>query len=105
MALINTAGLYCVSYNIGFTSNSSGSREFYISINGGSTAGDRYGHVIMQAANGPDTFQTGSELINLSVNDYVEIFVYQTSGGNLNILQESTIRPCHMSIYRVGTNY
>lgn len=40
-------------------------------------------------------------LYNLAVNDYVELFVYQTSGGALNVAQQSQWSP-HFAMQRIS---
>lgn len=74
-----TAGKYHVSAGVSWGSNTTGIRQILIRVNGSShayNAGD--------APNGIQWRRTLSVDVNLSVNDYVTVGLYQNSGGALS---------------------
>ena len=73
-------GYYLVSGNVGFASNSVGNRESYFNLNGS------FGFQAVSSAAAPTTATVNSFsfIANLSVDDYIELYVNQTSGGSLN---------------------
>lgn len=84
-----TAGVYQIGFSGGFASNSTGYRSFRLRLNGGSYLSS----IFQNAVNGDVTFVNISTLYELAVNDYVEIVVYQTSGGNLDTFQNANDSP------------
>lgn len=75
-----TAGLYWVCGTVCFSTSATGARALQILVNGTGTAGN----LIQSAAtstNGGSVLT--SSLVQLAVGDYVELFAWQTSGGNL----------------------
>lgn len=79
--VIKTTGKYSLSGFASFASNSTGYRQFSIKVNGSVI---RY--VTVPAVNGDETGLTISAQVSLAVSDYVELFAYQNSGGNLNVI-------------------
>lgn len=75
-----TAGYYLVSGAVAFVSNGTGKRELTILVNG---ATETYPSSIPGLAAG-FTGLTTSGRIYLAVSDYVELYVWQNSGGALN---------------------
>ena len=75
------AGRYRIICNAKWANNNSGRRGVGWRLNGGGTNYD----VQFQESNGVDTC-TGLELIDLAANDYVEMIVFQDSGGSLNLV-------------------
>ena len=74
--------------NCSFASNSTGYREVYAYKNG--TGGTILTQgTLTNATTGVQTSLQCSFIADLSVGDYVEAFVYQTSGGALNVLANS----------------
>jgi hypothetical protein len=74
------AGYFLVTANLVFALNATGGRDLYFAKNGSAV---RYAAGI--AGNG--TYYVGQNLsmiFNLAVNDYIELFCKQTSGGSLN---------------------
>ena len=73
-------GYYLVSGNVGFASNATGNRESYFNLNGA------FGFQAVSSAAAPSTATVNSFsfIANLSVADYIELYVNQTSGGALN---------------------
>lgn len=84
-----TAGLYAVGATLQWASNATGYRETIIML-GGTTfiAG-----VSTPAVNGAVTLQTLSTTYPFTAGQYVELRVYQNSGGALNIEQSSSLSP------------
>jgi len=77
---INTAGVYLIHLTGYFASNATGFRNAYLLVNGA-------GPYIMEnknAVNGDVTLINFSAELDLAVNDYVEVQLYQNSGGALN---------------------
>jgi hypothetical protein len=79
------AGYYRVTANIGFLSNASGRRIFAISLNGGNVS---QAELTPTASVEPAGSITDTYI--LSDGDYLELNVYQTSGGSLNTSGSTT---------------
>lgn len=76
-----TAGKYRITANVQFASNATGYREVFFLVNGTTAIAD-----IIQDANASfATTMSLSTTYELAVNDYVEVRVYQNSGGALNV--------------------
>lgn len=75
-----TTGKFLICAFASFASNATGYRQFSIKINGTATS-----YVTIPAVNGDESGQSLSTVISLTSGDYVELFVYQTSTGNLNV--------------------
>jgi hypothetical protein len=87
-------GLYLLTANANFASNSTGRRALLFRKNGSTTfAQSEWGN---SASNAPH--MNLSSMIDMVAGDYVEVFVFQSSGGNLNI---STY--LNASFIRLGT--
>jgi hypothetical protein len=75
------AGFYLISGQINYASNATGVRHGNIYKNGS--------HLsvawLSGATNGDWTGGSVSQIVELAVNDYVELFAYQNSGGNVNV--------------------
>ena len=80
------AGKYMVTATIGFASNSVGSRIINFRKNGNTT--DRYGYQAAPALSGIQSQLTATHTFNLSANDYIEVYAWQDSGGNLAVVSE-----------------
>lgn len=85
-----TAGIYIVTFTLAWPNNSTGERIGWIQKNG-STA-DRWGMVRMSPSTTGETIQTAAAQMSLVVNDYIQIGVYQSSGGALNLNGTGTAR-------------
>lgn len=87
------AGIYFVSGNIRWAANGTGRRDLYIVVNGTTTvAADSRPPV-----SGADPIdQSISTLVNLAAGDYVELQVYQSSGGALNVEVAGAFSPDFM---------
>jgi hypothetical protein len=96
------AGIYHVTGNIQFAGNATGSRTLFLRVNG--TASQYLGYVAIAAsATVPQALHVSSDL-NLAVNDYVQLFAYQDSGGALNVNAGTALAPfsCEFMMHRVG---
>jgi hypothetical protein len=81
-------GMYVVTFNASFDSNSTGRRVISIRKNDSTTdgtGGTRYGSVSSPAVTGLNTYLSLTTHIYLSATDYVVATVYQNSGGALNM--------------------
>lgn len=92
-----TAGVYLITANIAFDVNSTGHRDVYLRVNG---------TTIMAATVQPALALAGNIIVcsthySLAVNDYVEVVVYQNSGGALNVLYLGDYTPEFM-MQRIG---
>jgi hypothetical protein len=85
-----TAGKYIVVFHASLTSNTTGRRKFWIRKNGsgGEAAIAEYGTTQGGPTNGIVT-----TILDLSVDDYVEARVYQTSGSTLTLSDLQTESP------------
>lgn len=72
---IATAGKYRLNGLVGWDSDATGRREVYLLVNG-STA-----HVVSVAAAVQAGCQTFEKILDLAATDYVEVRVWQNSGG------------------------
>ncbi len=82
---IKQAGYYSIFGKVTWNANATGVREIRIYVNGVSVAYEAF------PANSISSYLTTtiSYLANLKVGDYVQIYVNQTSGGDLNTTQWS----------------
>ena len=81
-----TDGKYFICGNIAWGGNTTGVRFVGIRLNGGSwLATEEY-----EPESTVEASQCVTDIWNLSVSDYVELVVYQDSGGNLNLLGATT---------------
>jgi len=82
-------GKYQVTATVPFVNNATGVRYVFFCING-ATSG-RYGsQTVPGTGAGLDTIITGTTTIPLVAGDYVEVYVYQNSGGALNLHSNTT---------------
>lgn len=96
------AGLYLVTAQVNFAGSSTGDRRLQIRKNAGGTQanGTLWGQDNRRATASNNTVSNLSAQVPLAAGDYVELFVYQDSGGNLaaNGGQDMT----WMSVCRLG---
>ena len=76
---IRHQGLYLLGAHLVWESNTTGRRDLYIEVNDGNVTASR-----QDAATALGTAQTLTTMTPLSVDDVVEMVVYQNSGGALN---------------------
>ena len=77
-------GKYVINAQIGSSPIGDGNRiQLWFYINGGSVD---YGKArVVMAANSNDTWMSTTLVTELSASDYVEAYIYQSSGGSVNI--------------------
>lgn len=91
------AGRYQVSATVRFDANATGVRWVFFRLNG---ATDYASHLIQAVTTGGNPTDIAvSTLVNLAVNDYMECFVYQDSGGALNVAAAGNFSPEFMMQY------
>jgi len=88
-----TAGKYQITVNLCFETNNTGERRVYLRVNGAT-------YIAGSVANAAATSHhfSVSTLYNMDVNDYVEVLVYQSSGGALNVLAGGDYSPEFMMV-------
>lgn len=97
----NTAGLYLIEGNVRYTSGATGLRETEIYLNG--LAGKIIAIMSMPVGATPAIITLKASVIyQLAVNDYVEVFAYQSSGGNLTVITGVDEYKCYLSAYKIG---
>lgn len=86
-------GIYRIAYTAGINSAAGGSeRSFWVAVNGNGGAGaQRY--AVSTFPPGAQNTRNGSCELQLAANDYVELWVYQDSGGALNTTADTTANP------------
>jgi hypothetical protein len=84
-----TAGLYHIYANISWASNATGYRVMTIVLNGATTIAN----VDQRAVDGAITTHVVSTEYSLAATDYVEVVVYQNSGGALNVAAGANYSP------------
>jgi len=83
------AGKYRVEATIAFNGNATGARLINFRKNGNSN--DRYGYQATPTVGaGLLTVVSSSTTLDLAAGDYVEVYAYQNSGGNLTLADETT---------------
>lgn len=80
-----TAGKYHIFANVRFASNSTGYRDVYFQVTSGANTYYIAGQAV-PAVNGAYTDICLSTVWDLAANDYVEVYVVQSSGGNLDVV-------------------
>jgi hypothetical protein len=73
------AGKYLINAVIGWEANSTGTRGMAFYKNGALVT-----YPMQYPTASVETWYNGSMILNLAVSDYVEVYVFQSSGGNLN---------------------
>lgn len=94
-----TAGRYIAVAVVPFDSNATGLRSAYITKNG---SGTYVGFDLRTAVNGDYTILVvTTPPLNLIVNDYLEVFAKQNSGGALNVIASGEWKP-RFGMVKVG---
>lgn len=89
------AGLYYLNAQIRFAANATGTRGLAIQVNAVSVTGEHRG-----------AFSTQDAQLNIScaypmvIGDYVQVLLYQSSGGNLNTIASS--KALNFSMVKIG---
>jgi hypothetical protein len=84
-----TAGRYVITGNINWWPNSTGIRELFITVNGV----DVIASLTLPAIAAVAIRMPIAAIYYLAVGDYVQLQVYQTSGGNLNVAYQPNNSP------------
>lgn len=84
------AGMYAITANVEFASNTSGRREMRLLLNGSTIIAQEIRAGAISGINSPIHLST---LYYLAQNDYVEVQVWQNRGGNLNVLASANFSP------------
>jgi hypothetical protein len=84
-------GVYEIFGSVSFAANAVGERGIWIRLNGATEFAEIC--VPANATGGAPTSLSISTCYALSVNDYVELFAWQTSGGNLDVLASGNFSP------------
>lgn len=79
-------GYYLITGCISYDTNNTGNRGLYFYKNG---VNIRTIAQVLSIANWATNF-SASTIVNLVAGDYIEMFAYQNSGGNLDVLRETT---------------
>jgi len=77
------AGTYLLLGKVGWAANATGQRASQWLVNGTAVDSSQVGHPAVAAVE--RQFPAASMLVELSVNDFVELGVFQDSGGSLNL--------------------
>jgi hypothetical protein len=96
------AGIYHVTGNIQFAGNATGSRILFLRVNG--TASQYHAYVAIPASTTvPQVLHVSCD-ISLAVNDYVQLFAQQDSGGALNVNAGTALAPfgCEFMMHRIA---
>lgn len=81
---INTAGVYVVSASVGIGQNATGGRAVGIRKNGAGSSGPSFGGNLVQGVGSAHpTYLTVSTVVKLAPADWIEVVVFQASGGSL----------------------
>jgi hypothetical protein len=94
------AGSFFFLGNQAYQANASGSRIGSIRRNGGNNIG-RNG--LPSAGGGEDTILQVSSVWKMALNDYVEMFAWQDSGGGLNLVKAANYSPELMAVELVNS--
>ena len=78
--IFTTAGTYVVTTHASFASNATGYRKITLRLNGSTIVNQ----IRVAGFSATDNFTTMCTIWTFDADDYVEMVVYQNSGGNLN---------------------
>lgn len=80
-------GRYCFSYDAAWDYNNTGHRESFLAKNANTTGTmSRFAYNSLPTNQNQDYCATGTYTFNLIENDYIELYVLQSSGGSLDYL-------------------
>lgn len=97
---IGTTGLYCVNANVTFTNTASGiGRIVGIRTNGTTVNAVQYQY---QLGVGFLAVNHVQAILDLTATDYLEVIVYQDSGGALNLNADASEQPCRVQAVFLG---
>jgi len=92
-----TPGKYLITGCVAWDANGPGYRHIHIRKNGGGS----YAGVTIGGFTGAWNYVVVTSLLDLVVDDYVELILYQTSGGNLDVKSSGEQNPSFM-MQKVG---
>ena len=79
-------GIYLIIANVEFAANATGLRQLTMRINGNAATTNTVGMANTPTGNATRISRlSASGIVSLSAADYVEAYVFQESGGNLNV--------------------
>lgn len=91
------AGVYQIAGNVRWDGSTTGKRDLYIRLNGG----DAIAYTILTPTVDNAMAQNVSTIYYLVAGDYVELYVYQNSGGALDVKVLAKLSPEFM-MQRIG---
>ncbi len=77
---VNTPGLYVITCGAVFASNATGNRQLAPRVNAVVVGG-----ASVAAVNGAPTVLSGAATVKLNIGDSIDLLVFQSSGGNLDV--------------------
>lgn len=95
----NTAGIYLIFATIAFDANVTGIRQVDFYLNGATLLAQQRINAVSDPTLGSTI--SLSTVYSLAINDYVQTFVYQTSGGALNVAAAGNFTP-EFGMVRIG---
>jgi hypothetical protein len=93
-----TPGVYAIWANVQFAANATGQRNAQIVLNGATAIGLA---LDPSATASQDSYLIVSTPYLLAANDYVEVHVFQNSGGNLNVIASGNVSP-EFAMFKIG---
>ena len=85
-----TAGVYTIVGQCGFDANGTGLRELQLKLNGSTLIAIKR---VPNTGSGDPAYIDVTTIYSLAVNDYVEMFAKQTSGGSLDVISAGNFSP------------
>ena len=93
------AGVYLITMAGRYTENSTGSRGFFLELNGTTEIGRQYQPAVLSAQGG--TALTVTTTYDLAVNDFIKVYAFQGSGGALSVTASANFSP-EFTIQKIG---
>ena len=97
---VASAGTYLVTYSVIFDTNSTGIRFAWVELSGGR----RCGQDNKDATSAFQTYLNGTCVLNAAASDTFTIRVFQTSGGNLDVVSIANSITTELQVVRMGNN-
>lgn len=88
-------GAWLIGYNVSWASNAAGYRQAACYINGTTLI---LAEVLQPIAAAGNTIHAGSTRYVVAANDYAELYVVQTSGGNLAVVNATAYSPIFWAV-------
>lgn len=82
------AGTYLVSWKLSFASAANGSREAFVGVGGAATR--QAGASVPVGSTASSVVLSSAAEVDLTVGAYVQLFMYQSSGGTINVQNDVT---------------